>query len=117
MRTLPLIAEEDGFALKGGTAINLFVRNMPRLSVDIDLTYLPVLPCAESRPKEAILSLEVQPNRCPVTRRRDKLRHLLYGHNPHTYRVIYRVLENQKQVEVLHIRHGARRKLKTSDLA
>ena len=67
--------------------------------------------------KEAILSLEVQPNRCPVTRRRDKLRHLLYGHNPHTYRVIYRVLENQKQVVVLHIRHGARRKLKTSDLA
>jgi len=67
--------------------------------------------------KEAILSLEVQPNRRPVTRRRDKLRHLLYGHNPHTYRVIYRVLENQKQVEVLHIRRGARRKLKTSDLA
>ena len=67
--------------------------------------------------KEAILSLEVQPNRCPETRRRDKLRHLLYGHNPHIYRVIYRVLENQKQVEVLHIRHGARRKLKTPDLA
>jgi plasmid stabilization system protein ParE len=67
--------------------------------------------------KEAILSLEEQPNRCPVTRRRDKLRHLLYGNNPHTYRVIYRVLENQKQVEVLHIRHGARRKPKTSDFA
>lgn len=67
--------------------------------------------------KEAILSLEVQPNRCPVTRRRDKLRHLLYGHNPHTYPVIYRVVENQKQVEILHIRHGARRKLKTADLA
>jgi plasmid stabilization system protein ParE len=66
--------------------------------------------------KEAILSLEVQPNRCPVTRRRDKLRHLLYGHNPNTYRIMYRALENQKQVEVLHIRHGARRKLKTSDL-
>jgi predicted nucleotidyltransferase component of viral defense system len=44
MRTLPLIANEECFALKGGTAINLFVRNMPRLSVDIDLTYLPVHP-------------------------------------------------------------------------
>ena len=33
---------ETCFALKGGTAINLFVRDMPRLSVDIDLTYLPV---------------------------------------------------------------------------
>lgn len=29
------------FALKGGTAIHLFVRDMPRLSVDIDLAYLP----------------------------------------------------------------------------
>lgn len=48
IKTLPLIAEEDCFALKGGTAINLFVRDMPRLSVDIDLTYLPVLPRNES---------------------------------------------------------------------
>ncbi len=39
---LPDIAGEDVFALKGGTAINLFYRNMPRLSVDIDLTYVPV---------------------------------------------------------------------------
>jgi toxin ParE1/3/4 len=66
--------------------------------------------------KAAILSLEERPNRCPITRRKDKLRHLLYGHKPHVYRVIYRVVENQKLVEVLHIRHGARRKLKPSDL-
>lgn len=39
---LPYIAQEEVFALKGGTAINLFYRDMPRLSVDIDLTYLPV---------------------------------------------------------------------------
>jgi predicted nucleotidyltransferase component of viral defense system len=42
IRTLPLVAEEKCFALKGGTAINLFIRDMPRLSVDIDLTYVPV---------------------------------------------------------------------------
>ncbi len=36
------IANETAFALKGGTAINLFCRDMPRLSVDIDLIYLPV---------------------------------------------------------------------------
>ena len=42
VRTIPLVATETCFALKGGTAINLFVRDMPRLSVDIDLTYLPV---------------------------------------------------------------------------
>ena len=38
---LPDVMSEDCFALKGGTALNLFVRDMPRLSVDIDLTYLP----------------------------------------------------------------------------
>lgn len=37
---LPYVAREEGLALKGGTAINLFIRNMPRLSVDVDLTYL-----------------------------------------------------------------------------
>lgn len=44
VRILPLLAAEKDFALKGGTAINLFVRDFPRLSVDIDLTYLPVQP-------------------------------------------------------------------------
>lgn len=48
LRVLPHVAVEDCFALKGGTAINLFVRDMPRLSVDIDLTYLPVTPRTES---------------------------------------------------------------------
>ncbi|RIV80532.1 nucleotidyl transferase AbiEii/AbiGii toxin family protein [Pelagerythrobacter aerophilus] len=42
IRTIPFVAQEQCFALKGGTAINLFVRDLPRLSVDIDLTYLPV---------------------------------------------------------------------------
>lgn len=41
-RILPLVAVEKSFALKGGTAINLFVRDLPRLSVDIDLVYLPM---------------------------------------------------------------------------
>lgn len=44
LRSIPAITPEKCFALKGGTAINLFVRDMPRLSVDIDLTYLTVLP-------------------------------------------------------------------------
>lgn len=42
MDVLPFIAEEKIFALKGGTAINFFIRNFPRLSVDIDLTYCPI---------------------------------------------------------------------------
>ena len=42
LSVLPEIAKEKCFALYGGTAINLFVREMPRLSVDIDLTYVPL---------------------------------------------------------------------------
>jgi predicted nucleotidyltransferase component of viral defense system len=42
VRILPLVGEYPCFALKGGTAINLFHRNMPRLSVDIDLVYVPI---------------------------------------------------------------------------
>lgn len=48
LQILPYVLEEEVFALKGGTAINFFFRNMPRLSVDIDLTYLPIEPRKES---------------------------------------------------------------------
>lgn len=48
IRTVPFVAAETEFALKGGTAINLFLRDMPRLSVDIDLTYVPVADRATS---------------------------------------------------------------------
>lgn len=40
VRVLPFVAKQECFGLKGGTAINLFVRDLPRLSVDIDLAYL-----------------------------------------------------------------------------
>lgn len=42
LRLVPFIDSEPCFALKGGTAINLFVRELPRLSVDLDLVYLPM---------------------------------------------------------------------------
>lgn len=41
---LPFLNDEPCFALKGGTAINLFVQPLPRLSGDIDLAYLPLEP-------------------------------------------------------------------------
>ena len=51
---LPTIASIDSFVLKGGTAINLFVlEELPRLSVDIDLIYLPL----QSR-EESLLGIE-----------------------------------------------------------
>ncbi|MGD9108093.1 MAG: nucleotidyl transferase AbiEii/AbiGii toxin family protein [Gammaproteobacteria bacterium] len=40
LQLLPIVAEEKCFALKGGTAINFFIRDLPRYSVDIDLTYV-----------------------------------------------------------------------------
>ena len=42
LRLLPIVATQTCFAIKGGTAINLFDRDLPRLSVDIDLVYLPL---------------------------------------------------------------------------
>ena len=39
VRILPVVALGKCFAFKGGAAINLFYRDMPRLSVDIDLVY------------------------------------------------------------------------------
>ena len=44
LRIIPIISAEECFAVHGGTAINLFVQNLPRYSVDIDLTYIPVEP-------------------------------------------------------------------------
>ena len=55
---LPDVAGEDAFALKGGTAINLFYRDMPRLSVDIDLTYLPAAHDRETSLREIDESLD-----------------------------------------------------------
>jgi len=42
LNVLPEVAKESCFAMHGGTAINLFVRDMPRLSVDIDLTFVRI---------------------------------------------------------------------------
>lgn len=42
IKIIPEVEKVSQFALHGGTAINLFIRDMPRLSVDIDLTYLKI---------------------------------------------------------------------------
>lgn len=42
LRLMPIVMEEGVFAVHGGTAINLFLKNLPRYSVDIDLTYIPL---------------------------------------------------------------------------
>lgn len=42
LRLLPIVMDEKVFAVHGGSAINLFVRDLPRYSVDIDITYIPI---------------------------------------------------------------------------
>lgn len=42
LNCLPSLKNQDRFAIKGGTAINFFIRDLPHLSVDIDLTYLKI---------------------------------------------------------------------------
>jgi predicted nucleotidyltransferase component of viral defense system len=48
IRIIPFIYQEEELAIKGGTVINYFIRNLPRLSVDIDLTYVPLKDSAHS---------------------------------------------------------------------
>lgn len=48
IRIMPSIYKIQDFAVHGGTAINLFYRDMPRYSVDIDITYIPVKKREES---------------------------------------------------------------------
>ena len=64
LRILPVIYREEDFAVHGGTAINLFVKNLPRYSVDVDLTYIPIgtreESMAEIDKKLAAISLQLQ---------------------------------------------------------
>jgi len=61
------IAKEDNFALHGGTAINLFHLNMPRLSVDIDLTFVPFSDSRNEDLNKIRQSLELVKNRLKTT--------------------------------------------------
>ena len=66
---------------------------------------------------DAILTLEQRPYSWPATHESRRLRHIIYGRKPHRiYRVIYKVVERKKLVDVLHVRHGSRREFKPSEL-
>jgi plasmid stabilization system protein ParE len=64
--------------------------------------------------QDAIGSLTEFPERCPLAPESIafpfEVRHLLYGHTPHVYRILF-TIEN-KTVFVLHVRHGRRQPLK-----
>ena len=75
LNLMPIIMEEGVFAVHGGTAINLFLKNLPRYSVDIDLTYIPLAGRSESledinlhlksiseKAKKAFKGMHIMPN-------------------------------------------------------
>ena len=64
-----------------------------------------------NRLSKAIYALERFPDRGPVISENKRLRHLLFGKKPRTYRIIYAVDKRNHVVNVLHIRHGVRRAL------
>lgn len=66
--------------------------------------------------EDAVTSLEAHPARGKFTRENRRLRQLLYGERPHTYRIIYEIRTPERRVVVLHIRHGARDTFTAADL-
>jgi toxin ParE1/3/4 len=66
--------------------------------------------------ERALLTLEQTPTRCPKTPEDSHLRHLLYGKKRDVYRVIFRIDERRQEVDILHIRHGARNTFTADDL-
>ena len=75
LRLIPIVMDEKVFAIHGGTAINLFLKDVPRYSVDIDLTYIPLadrqsslddinlhLKAIEEKSKKAFKGMHIVPN-------------------------------------------------------
>lgn len=102
LSALPAVASERCFALKGGTAINLFVRAFPRLSVDIDLAYIPL----ESR------DMALPNVRAALSRIAEKLQlqaglsAALQTNNPDEMRIVVSSMEAQIKIEVSPVARG-----------
>ncbi|HHS2762270.1 TPA: nucleotidyl transferase AbiEii/AbiGii toxin family protein [Providencia alcalifaciens] len=103
IKILPVIATEPTFALKGGTAINLFVRNFPRLSVDIDLAYLPL----ESR-NDALVNVKASLLRITdLINTQVDTRAVLQDHKVDELRIIVNSPGGTIKVEVSPVARGA----------
>lgn len=104
VRALPYVANESCFALKGGTAINLFIHNFPRLSVDIDidLAYIPLesrevaLPNVRDALTRIANELEAQSGISAV----------LQTNNPDEMRIIVTTDDAQIKIEVSPVARG-----------
>lgn len=100
LRIIPIVAAEKWFAIHGGTAINLFVKNLPRYSVDIDLTYIPL--------EDRDTSISNINNRLLVIS--DKIKKSLKGvritHTPDTCKLLCEYRGKQIKIEVNKTKRG-----------
>ena len=102
VRALPWVTNESCFALKGGTAINLFIHDFPRLSVDIDLAWIPLesrevaLPNVREALTRIAAELEAQTG----------IRAVLQTHNPDEMRIIVTTDDAQIKIEVSPVARG-----------
>jgi plasmid stabilization system protein ParE len=95
----------------------------PRAERDLDALYIQMCTTGSEHARlwylglsAAISGLHEMPRRCPRTPEDRNLRHLLYGRKLRAYRVIFRIQTKMQAVEILHIRHDARRQFKAADL-
>lgn len=103
MRVLPLLGAQEALALKGGTAINLFVQNLPRLSVDIDLAYTGL----EDRDEAlARIHAELLRMRVALERLGLQVQPTVLSGTPHIVKLIVRDRSVQIKVEVSPVLRG-----------
>ncbi len=102
VRALSYVANEPCFALKGGTAINLFIRNFPRLSVDIDLAYIPL----ESREVALPNVREALDHIAAELGAQAGIRAALQTHNSDEMRIIVTTDNAQIKIEVSPVARG-----------
>ncbi|MFA5902886.1 MAG: nucleotidyl transferase AbiEii/AbiGii toxin family protein [Desulfobacula sp.] len=103
---LPIVGQEKEFALKGGTALNFFHLNMPRISVDIDLTFLPVKPRNETL-KDITDSLDRISDKVKRLFSRCQVQKLKVKDTDYTYKLIIKSQGNLVKIEPNLILRGS----------
>ncbi len=100
LRLMSIVMEEGVFAVHGGTAINLFLKDLPRYSVDIDLTYIPLADRAESL---ADINLHLQ-SICEKAKKAFKGMHIVPNYS--TCKLLCEYRGKQVKVEVNQTKRG-----------
>jgi len=99
----PEVFRSGLFAMKGGTAINLFVQELPRLSVDIDVVYVP-----HDRPREtALAEIATELNTIRERlQRRGLAAEVMASSSGDETKIFVRRGRNQVKVEINHVFRG-----------